>query len=214
MGMMKRLVSEDTRQIEAEDGRAEAARQDEAESGEAWRLVKGTFAKAQVDALAAAAQPVWSGFVAYRVLIPQEKVAHLLPDIPPASCFWHTRRNYIYTNVLDNGLFEIATRAEEPEEHGNKVSWGQTVPKEQVVHHYQVRTGDMFGEEKVAYLTRRSTSPRFFARSSTPPTTGWSLRCSAARGSSPLSTITGSSWLEMHRIVSHSFRSTRQLSTH
>ncbi|KAL1695647.1 hypothetical protein GGG16DRAFT_99567 [Schizophyllum commune] len=79
----------------------------------------------------------YTGKVAYRVLIPQEKVAHLLPDIPPASCFWHTRRNYIYTNVLDNGLFEIATRAEEPEEHGTKVSWGQTVPKEQVVHHYQ-----------------------------------------------------------------------------
>ncbi|KAL1759571.1 hypothetical protein FB107DRAFT_287573 [Schizophyllum commune] len=79
----------------------------------------------------------YTGKVAYRVLIPQEKVAHLLPDIPPASCFWHTRRNYIYTNVLDNGLFEIATRAEEPEEHGNKVSWGRTVPKEQVVHHYQ-----------------------------------------------------------------------------
>ncbi|KAL1744868.1 hypothetical protein HDZ31DRAFT_63673 [Schizophyllum fasciatum] len=79
----------------------------------------------------------YTGKVAYRVLFPQEKIAHLLPSIPPASCFWHTRANYIYTNVLDNGLFEIATRANEPEEHGNKVSWGQVVPKEQVVHHYQ-----------------------------------------------------------------------------
>ncbi|KAH9848937.1 FAD/NAD-P-binding domain-containing protein [Lenzites betulinus] len=79
----------------------------------------------------------YTGKVAYRVLIPQEKVAHLLPDLPHASCFWHTRDTHIYTNVLDNGLFEIATRAVESEEHGNKVSWGQVVPKEQVVPHYQ-----------------------------------------------------------------------------
>ncbi|KAI0761074.1 FAD/NAD-P-binding domain-containing protein [Trametes elegans] len=79
----------------------------------------------------------YTGKVAYRVLIPQEKVAHLLPDIPPASCFWHTRDTHIYTNPLDNGLFEIATRALESEEHGTKVSWGQTVPKEQVVPQYK-----------------------------------------------------------------------------
>ncbi|KAL1713646.1 hypothetical protein EV715DRAFT_277172 [Schizophyllum commune] len=48
VGMMERLVSEATRQIEAED---------------AW-----------VDALAAAAQPVWSGFVAYRVLSSADKL--------------------------------------------------------------------------------------------------------------------------------------------
>ncbi|OJT14496.1 2-heptyl-3-hydroxy-4(1H)-quinolone synthase [Trametes pubescens] len=79
----------------------------------------------------------YTGKVAYRVLIPQEQVAHLLPDLPHASCFWHTRDTHIYTNVLDNGLFEIATRAVESEEHCNKVSWGQTVPREQVVPHYQ-----------------------------------------------------------------------------
>ncbi|EIW53855.1 FAD/NAD-P-binding domain-containing protein [Trametes versicolor FP-101664 SS1] len=79
----------------------------------------------------------YTGRVAYRVLIHQEQVAHLLPDLPHASCFWHTRDTHIYTNVLDNGLFEIATRAVESEEHGNKVSWGQTVPREQVVPHYQ-----------------------------------------------------------------------------
>ncbi|KAI0832942.1 FAD/NAD-P-binding domain-containing protein [Trametes gibbosa] len=79
----------------------------------------------------------YTGKVAYRVVIPQEEVARLLPDLPHASCFWHTRDTHIYTNVLDNGMFEIATRALESEEHGNKVSWGQVVPKEQVVPHYQ-----------------------------------------------------------------------------
>jgi salicylate hydroxylase len=78
----------------------------------------------------------YTGKVAYRVLIPQEKVAHI-PNIPPGSCFWHTPSTHVYTNPLDNGLFEIATRATESEEHGNKVSWGQVVPKSQVVKHYQ-----------------------------------------------------------------------------
>ncbi|KAL1698925.1 hypothetical protein EV121DRAFT_284475 [Schizophyllum commune] len=54
VGMMERLVSEATRQIEAED---------------AW-----------VDALAAAAQPVWSGFVAYRVLSSADKLRERAPE--------------------------------------------------------------------------------------------------------------------------------------
>ena len=77
----------------------------------------------------------YTGKVAYRVLIPQSKVAHIR-DIPAGSCFWHTADTHVYTNPLDNGLFEIATRAFATEEHGAKVSWGQVVPKEDVVGHY------------------------------------------------------------------------------
>ncbi|WWD22597.1 hypothetical protein CI109_107090 [Kwoniella shandongensis] len=77
----------------------------------------------------------YTGKVAYRVIIPAEKVAHV-KNIPSGSTFWHTTKTHVYTDPLDNGLFEIATRAIESEEHGNKVSWGQKVPKSQVVHHY------------------------------------------------------------------------------
>lgn len=84
------------------------------------------------------------GKVAFRVLIPQEKVAHI-KGIPPSSCFWHTVDTHVYTCPLDNGLFEIAAWAIESEEHGRKVSWGQTIPKERVVKHYQVSRDDWRG---------------------------------------------------------------------
>ncbi|WWC97646.1 hypothetical protein V866_004530 [Kwoniella sp. B9012] len=77
----------------------------------------------------------YTGKVAYRTLIPQSAVAHI-PNIPQSACFWHTRNTHVYTDPLDNGLFEIATRADEPEEEVSKVSWGQKVKKNQVVHHY------------------------------------------------------------------------------
>ncbi|OCF42528.1 hypothetical protein I317_03644 [Kwoniella heveanensis CBS 569] len=77
----------------------------------------------------------YTGKVAYRILIPQENVAHI-PDIPQGSCFWHTKNTHVYTNPLDNGLFEIATRAPIPDPDGTKVSWGTEVPKEDVVGHY------------------------------------------------------------------------------
>ncbi|KZT51350.1 FAD/NAD(P)-binding domain-containing protein [Calocera cornea HHB12733] len=78
----------------------------------------------------------FSGKVAYRVLIPQEDVAHI-PDIPPSACFWHTPTTHVYTNPLDEGKFEIATRALETDENAGKVSWGQEATPEQVVHHYK-----------------------------------------------------------------------------
>ncbi|OCF43458.1 salicylate hydroxylase [Kwoniella heveanensis CBS 569] len=78
----------------------------------------------------------YTGKVAYRTLIPQSAVAHI-PHLPRASTFWHTKDTHVYTDFLDNGLFEIATRAFESDEEGNKVSWGHKVPREKVVHHYQ-----------------------------------------------------------------------------
>ncbi|WVR03025.1 hypothetical protein IAU60_000014 [Kwoniella sp. DSM 27419] len=78
----------------------------------------------------------YTGKVAYRTLIPQSKVAHI-PGIPQASTFWHARTIHVYTDPLDNGLFEIATRAMEDDEEGKKVSWGQKVPREKVIHHYE-----------------------------------------------------------------------------
>lgn len=81
----------------------------------------------------------YTGKVAFRTLIPQSAVAHI-PDLPRASTFWHLPDLHVYTDFLDNGLFEIATRANLPEEHGEKVSWGQKIDKEQVVPHYQVIT--------------------------------------------------------------------------
>ncbi|WVQ94358.1 hypothetical protein IAU59_001437 [Kwoniella sp. CBS 9459] len=77
----------------------------------------------------------YTGKVAYRILIPQEDVAHI-SGIPQGSCFWHTKNTHVYTNPLDNGLFEIATRAPIPDPDGTKVSWGTEVPKEEVVGHY------------------------------------------------------------------------------
>ncbi|KAK8844851.1 hypothetical protein IAR55_006701 [Kwoniella newhampshirensis] len=77
----------------------------------------------------------YTGKVAYRTIIPASKVAHI-KEIPPASTFWHTAKTHVYTDPLDEGLFEIATRASESEEHGKKVSWGQKVSKEQVIRHY------------------------------------------------------------------------------
>ncbi|KAL7419271.1 hypothetical protein Q5752_006108 [Cryptotrichosporon argae] len=78
----------------------------------------------------------YTGKVAYRVIIPADKVAHVA-DVPAGACFWHTPTTHVYTNPLEGGLFELATRASEPDEHGQKVSWGQVVPKSQVVHHYE-----------------------------------------------------------------------------
>ena len=83
----------------------------------------------------------YTGKVAFRTLIPQEAVAHI-PDLPRASTFWHLPDLHVYTDFLDNGLFEIATRANLPQEHGVKVSWGQKIGKEAVVPHYQVRRDD------------------------------------------------------------------------
>lgn len=77
----------------------------------------------------------YTGKIAYRVLIPQEKVAHI-EGIPPCSAFWHTPTTHVYTNYLPGGLFEIATRALEGEEFGNKVQYGQVATREQVVPHY------------------------------------------------------------------------------
>ncbi|WOO80351.1 FAD-dependent monooxygenase SAT7 [Vanrija pseudolonga] len=78
----------------------------------------------------------YTGKVAFRVLIPQERVAHL-EGIPSAATWWHTPDTHVYTLPLDNGQFEIATRAIENEEHGQKVSWGQIVQdKERVRNHY------------------------------------------------------------------------------
>ncbi|WWC90250.1 uncharacterized protein L201_005183 [Kwoniella dendrophila CBS 6074] len=78
----------------------------------------------------------YTGKVAYRTLIPQSAVAHI-PGIPQSSAFWHTKDTHVYTDPLDNGLFEIATRAIEPEEQVKKVSWGQKVNKSQVIPHYE-----------------------------------------------------------------------------
>ncbi|WWC97351.1 hypothetical protein V866_004230 [Kwoniella sp. B9012] len=77
----------------------------------------------------------YTGKTAYRIIIPGEEVAHI-PNIPQGSCFWHTKETHIYTNPLDNGLFEIATRAVIPDENGTKVSWGTEVPREEVIGHY------------------------------------------------------------------------------
>ena len=78
----------------------------------------------------------YTGKVAYRTLIPLEKVAHI-DGLPEASTFWHTKETHVYTAKLDSGLLEIATRASESEEEGNKVSWGQKVSKDKVVRHYR-----------------------------------------------------------------------------
>ncbi|ORY32265.1 FAD/NAD-P-binding domain-containing protein [Naematelia encephala] len=77
----------------------------------------------------------YTGKVAFRVIIPQSKVAHI-KGIPEGATFWHTKETHVYTNPLDHGLFEIATRAIIPAEEGEKVSWGQKVDKSQVVGHY------------------------------------------------------------------------------
>lgn len=78
----------------------------------------------------------YTGKIAYRVLIPQEKVAHI-EGIPPCATFWHTPTTHVYTNYLPGGLFEIATRALEGEEFGSKVQYGQVAIREQVVPHYK-----------------------------------------------------------------------------
>lgn len=115
----------------------------------------------------------YTGKVAFRVLIPQESVAHI-PDIPSGSVFWHTPSTHVYTCPLDNGLFEIATRAIEDESHGAKVSWGQVVGKDKVVHHYSVSTHPCLTDD-------RGTTTRS-ARLSTCPTNGSSLQCLVGRG--------------------------------
>lgn len=78
----------------------------------------------------------YTGKIAYRVLIPQEKVAHI-EGIPPCATFWHTPATHVYTNYLPGGLFEIATRALEGDDFGNKVQYGQVATREQVVPHYK-----------------------------------------------------------------------------
>jgi hypothetical protein len=70
-------------------------------------------------------------------LIPYSKVAHI-EGIPPCATFWHTPNTHVYTNPIPGGLFEIATRALEGEEFGNKVQYGQIASREQVVPHYKV----------------------------------------------------------------------------
>ncbi|ODN86831.1 salicylate hydroxylase [Cryptococcus wingfieldii CBS 7118] len=80
----------------------------------------------------------YTGKTAFRTLIPASAVAHI-PNLPPASTFWHTAKTHVYTNFLDGGLFEIATRAEiadDPENGREKVSWGQKVGREDVVGYY------------------------------------------------------------------------------
>jgi salicylate hydroxylase len=78
----------------------------------------------------------YTGKIAYRVLIPQEKVAHI-EGIPHCAAFWHTPTTHVYTNFLPGGLFEIATRALEGEDFGSKVQYGQVASREQVVPHYK-----------------------------------------------------------------------------
>ncbi|WWC57474.1 uncharacterized protein I303_100006 [Kwoniella dejecticola CBS 10117] len=73
----------------------------------------------------------YTGKLAYRILVPQENFAHI-ERIPQGSCFWHTKLTHVYTKPLDNGLFEIATRALVPDIDGTKVSWGHEVSKEEV----------------------------------------------------------------------------------
>ncbi|ODN73690.1 hypothetical protein L202_07235 [Cryptococcus amylolentus CBS 6039] len=80
----------------------------------------------------------YTGKTAFRTLIPASAVAHI-PNLPPASTFWHTAKTHVYTDFLDGGLFEIATRAEianDPENGREKVSWGQKVGREDVVGYY------------------------------------------------------------------------------
>ncbi|WVQ72196.1 hypothetical protein IAR50_001742 [Cryptococcus sp. DSM 104548] len=80
----------------------------------------------------------YTGKTAFRTLIPASAVAHI-PDLPPSSTFWHTAKTHVYTDFLDGGLFEIATRAEIPDDKENgreKVSWGRKVGKEEVVGYY------------------------------------------------------------------------------
>ena len=81
VGMMERMVSEVTRQAagpagaEGEVGRAVAAGgREDARAGSCEGRPAGT------EALAAAAQPVWSGFVAYRVLISADKLRERAPE--------------------------------------------------------------------------------------------------------------------------------------
>ena len=81
----------------------------------------------------------YTGKVAFRTLVPASAVSHIPEtDLPRTSTFWHLPDLHVYTDFLDNGLFEIATRANLPESHGAKVSWGQVISKEEVVPHYQV----------------------------------------------------------------------------
>ncbi|KAI5825644.1 FAD/NAD(P)-binding domain-containing protein [Schizophyllum commune Tattone D] len=83
VGMMERLVSEATRQAagpagdEGEIERAVAAGgREDARAGSCEGRPAGTEAEARV----AAAQPVWSGFVAYRVLISADKLRERAPE--------------------------------------------------------------------------------------------------------------------------------------
>ena len=82
----------------------------------------------------------YTGKVAFRRLIPQASLSHIKGiESFKGSCFWHTKTTHVYTNPLDNGLFEIATRALMSDEVGSKVSWGQEIRREEVLPHYTVR---------------------------------------------------------------------------
>ncbi|KAL1671590.1 hypothetical protein EV122DRAFT_256412, partial [Schizophyllum commune] len=85
VGMMERLVSEATRQAagpagaEGEVERAVAAGgREDARAGSCEGRPAGT--EAEAEALAAAAQPVWSGLVAYRMLISTDKLRERAPE--------------------------------------------------------------------------------------------------------------------------------------
>lgn len=78
----------------------------------------------------------YTGKVAFRRLIPEAEVAHI-SGIPRSSCFWHGPTTHVYTNYLPGGLFEIATRAVEGPEYGEKVSWGRKIDTARVVPHYE-----------------------------------------------------------------------------
>ena len=87
VGMMERMVSEATRQAAGPAGAEGKVERAVAAGGrEAWAKDAGAGscerrpAGTEAEALAAAAQPVWSGFVAYRVLISADKLRERAPE--------------------------------------------------------------------------------------------------------------------------------------
>lgn len=79
VGMMERMVSEATRQAAGPAG-AEGEVERAVAAGGKEDARAGRPAGTEADALAAAAQPVWSGFVAYRVLISAAKLRERAPE--------------------------------------------------------------------------------------------------------------------------------------
>ena len=82
--MMGRMVSEAVGQADESATRSREARAAELSgrvtSGPCEGVVRKVNGQADVDALAAAAQSVWSGFVAYRVLISADKLRERAPE--------------------------------------------------------------------------------------------------------------------------------------